>query len=431
MGEREGLVVGDARQLDALLPSGLLVDLTVTSPPYGSTIDYGVQGQIGFGQSPAEFRNDMAGLFQTLYARTADTGSLWLIVDTIKERTPSGIGRMVPLPFELAALAEQVGWILHDVVIWRKDRTLPWSRRGQLRNSFEYLLFFVKTASFQYHLDRIRTTEGLQDWWQRYPERYNPNGAAPTNVWDFPIPKQGSWSDNDIRHQCPLPSGLVRRIIELCSNAGDLVLDPFAGVGTVGAEAIGLGRRFFGVELGANNVEQFYTGVLPEALERYAINDDAARPNPKEFAQRIVNLRHAKLVRSVARSLADSDLRVTAVKAEATVQLPSDDRLTQVGSQTLTFYASPDARHAITSHVEGLVSKAPLSKYGISVRVVAADIGDWSPLPADAGWTEIHLDTRAPTVYRGNGHLPAEGGLVVINLPWHSLAVDLKSLSQD
>lgn len=53
----------------------------------------------------------------------------------------------------------------------------------------------------------------------------------------------------DERHICPLQLGTIERCIRLWSNAGDLVLSPFAGIGSEGHEALRLGRRFVGIEL--------------------------------------------------------------------------------------------------------------------------------------------------------------------------------------
>lgn len=51
------------------------------------------------------------------------------------------------------------------------------------------------------------------------------------------------------RHICPLQIGLIDRAVTLWSNPGDLVFSPFAGIGSEGWSSLGLGRRFYGVEL--------------------------------------------------------------------------------------------------------------------------------------------------------------------------------------
>ena len=55
--------------------------------------------------------------------------------------------------------------------------------------------------------------------------------------------------NDDERHICPLQLGLIERCVRLWSNPGELVLSPFAGIGSEGYEAVRLGRRFWGCEL--------------------------------------------------------------------------------------------------------------------------------------------------------------------------------------
>lgn len=56
-------------------------------------------------------------------------------------------------------------------------------------------------------------------------------------------------SDKDSKHICPMPLEAVERIVRLWSNPGEVVFDPFAGIGSTGYEAIRHGRRFMGIEL--------------------------------------------------------------------------------------------------------------------------------------------------------------------------------------
>ena len=55
--------------------------------------------------------------------------------------------------------------------------------------------------------------------------------------------------EKDERHICPLQLPVIERCVELWSNPGDIVLDPFDGIGSTGYQAIKMGRRHIGIEL--------------------------------------------------------------------------------------------------------------------------------------------------------------------------------------
>lgn len=80
--------------------------------------------------------------------------------------------------------------------------------------------------------------------WKR-ATKDNPNGIRETHV----LKVNKAREEKDERHLCPLQLDVITRAVKLWSNPGDLVLDPFAGVGSVGYEALRLGRRFVGLEL--------------------------------------------------------------------------------------------------------------------------------------------------------------------------------------
>ena len=102
----------------------------------------------------------------------------------------------------------------------------------------------------------------------------------------FMVVAPGSWTDevwDDINrmrtlnttqsqrrkqmHVCPLQLDIVDRIINRYSNPGDLVLDPFGGLGTVALEAIKAGRRGYTIELN-NDYFRDAVGYLKEQEER-------------------------------------------------------------------------------------------------------------------------------------------------------------------
>ena len=63
------------------------------------------------------------------------------------------------------------------------------------------------------------------------------------------LQKKSAREDKDERHICPLQLEVIQRCIELWTNPGDIVLDPFAGIGSVPYVAVTMGRRGIGVEL--------------------------------------------------------------------------------------------------------------------------------------------------------------------------------------
>lgn len=70
-------------------------------------------------------------------------------------------------------------------------------------------------------------------------------GIRETNTLNERVARESA----DERHICPLQLDLIERCVRLWSNPGDLVLSPFAGIGSEGYVSIKLGRRFAGVEL--------------------------------------------------------------------------------------------------------------------------------------------------------------------------------------
>jgi DNA modification methylase len=243
---------GDARELTRLLPAEA-VDCIITSPPYSDLKDYGVSRQMGFGQQwEEEYLKDLERLLGELGRVCRKGGALWIVVDTVKKAR-----RTLLLPWEILERATSVGWCLEDIVIWDKGRSLPWSHVGRFRGVFEYVLLLSKGGLARFELDRVRDTSDLSPYWVRFPERYNPRGKAPSDIWHFPIPVQGSWSSNGIRHFCPFPLAMVARMILLTTPRGGVVLDPFAGTGVVPSVAAFLGRRGLGFDVNGEYVRAF------------------------------------------------------------------------------------------------------------------------------------------------------------------------------
>ena len=158
----------DARDISKLIDNPI-IDVTITSPPYFDMKDYGYTEQIGFGQNYENYLEDLRKVFEGVYACTKNTGSLWVIIDTFRRA-----GSVVPLPFDFANKIAPIGWKLQEIIIWGKDKTVPWAHNGQMRNLFEYILVFSKTDNYKFFIDKVRQYDSLKKWWVKYPERYNP-----------------------------------------------------------------------------------------------------------------------------------------------------------------------------------------------------------------------------------------------------------------
>lgn len=294
----------DARNLKATLADLFdstdgLVDAVITSPPYADMENYGEQdAQVG--QQPYEnFLDDLQDIFRQCYDVTSEHGTLWTITDSFRRD-----GRLVRPPFDLAEDLENLqnrqicpengcdgrlerdrgtgllycdicatevnplpeSWKLSDHIIWNKQRTRPWQQKGKLRNIYEHISMFTKSSEFTYNQDavRIEDIEEFGRWWVDYPERYHPKGKLPNNVWDLPIPKQGQWGPKLNYHPSPFPTGLVERIIKLATDPGDVVLDPFAGVGSTLAVASRLDRKPIGLEINEEYIDYYHDYVLPK-----------------------------------------------------------------------------------------------------------------------------------------------------------------------
>jgi DNA modification methylase len=367
----------DVRKLGQLLDpyspvSDPLISCTITSPPYGNMKNYGHPDQIGWDQPYDEYLVEMRRVFRTLHRHTKMDGSLWVIADTYRDPA----GAMLPLPFDLAEEAAEAGWILRETLIWQKDKTVPWSSGGRMRNAFEYVLLFVKNRKHKYYIDRLRDPTELTKWWVGWPERYNPHGPVPVNVWDIPIPVQGSWKTPALAHACPLPPDLVERLVLISTDEGDVVLDPFAGTGVVIAEASRLGRRGIGTEINQSYVKAFNKMVVPEIQRR---NDhDAVAAKMEEAALRrdqLITLRALKYPKVIQQALANRFPELPQPYAMAAIHQPFNHDALREGNGPLDLQlivAIPGLSKdldAVAQAIKRIEERPPTSKFGIEASV--------------------------------------------------------------
>ena len=363
-----GIHHGDARVLVKRLPAKS-INTTITSPPYFDLKDYGGKQQLGYGQTYDGYLDDLAAIFGEVHRATKARGSLWIIIDSFRRGQ-----EVYPLPFDLASKLRQVGWSLRDIIIWKKERTLPWIHEGKTKKIFEYILVFGKAGeSFRHFPDRLRDHSELRKWWVRYPERYNPSGKALEEIWNFDIPVQGSWGSGELRHYCPLPPALVGRILDLTTNSDDTVLDPFAGSGTVLLEAQLRGRSGVGFELNGHYIRRFKAAKTKQEKVRGSVNGrvNGRISESSSFRALVLKLRLLKFARLLYRKLAESNGRHDAIEHIFVRQLDGRPRSpNKLIAGELTLY-SPSLSNVSTvkEQVASLVGARPLSKFGIEAHV--------------------------------------------------------------
>lgn len=216
-----------------------------------------------------------------------------------KTQTGAGVKPkdLIGIPWMLAFAMRADGWYLRSDIVWHKPNPMPESVLDRPTRAHEFLFLLTKSARYQYDTDAVRTplkatsvARLSQPNLENQAGSERANGGAKTNgtmkAVQFGGRKGGgefgsasrSRSGNDwaqdpaqganLRdvwsiatkpfkgaHFAVMPEALVEPCIKAGSREGDLVLDPFAGSGTVGAVARRLGRDFVGIELNPEYAE--------------------------------------------------------------------------------------------------------------------------------------------------------------------------------
>lgn len=350
----------DARSILTTISAEVKVATTITSPPYYDMKDYDSDNQVGYGQSYNDYLDDLKSIFEGVFQITKEDGTLWIIIDTFKRNN-----QVVTLPFDLSSKLKEIGWLLQDIIIWKKDKTVPWSTNGFMQRKFEYILFFSKSTNYKSNKDSVRVydTSQLKKWWIKYPERYNPKGKALDEIWEFPIPTQGSWGDEYIRHFCPLPQSMVATMIQISSDENDIVLDPFAGSGTVLSQSAYMKRNYLGFELNKSYITMF-ENYLKKTFNKSRKEYELICQNTSQdiFEKRIVDLRSLKyarvLINAIEKKSTYKDFKIF-VNPKGSSN--SKNKLILVEYQIIGIVDEI----IILELIKELVDKPPLSKFGI------------------------------------------------------------------
>ena len=270
------------------------VQCCVTSPPYYGLRDYGVGGQIGLEETPAEFISKLIAVFAEVRRVLRDDGTAWVNMGDSYSRDK----QLMMMPARLAIAMQDDGWYLRQDIIWNKQNPMPESVRDRCTKSHEYIFLLSKKRN--YYFDQQAITEPLtqssvdrlaQAGWEeqqgsdRVPGKTNGAMKAVGGLrskrnsfsretkatagehgqsaqhrpgrddidYDQSRNNRSVWTVATARfkgaHFATFPPDLIRPCILAGSPRGGVILDPFGGAGTTGMVAMQEGRRSLLCEL--------------------------------------------------------------------------------------------------------------------------------------------------------------------------------------
>lgn len=271
------------------------VQVCVTSPPYWGLRDYGHAGQMGLEATPDLYVSGMVALFAEVRRVLRDDGTLWFnlgdsytsggrkerdpgqskihpafegdaFADGLRPDTPLGLKPkdLVGIPWRVAFALQANGWWLRSDIVWSKPNPMPESVTDRPTKAHEYLFLMAKSERYYYNAEAVKETgvyppgveaTGSLSRFGRDEQLVSANAHRGTKI---PITtgfrnRRSVWTITTQpfadAHFAVMPQQLVEPCILAGSKPGDLILDPFAGSGTVGVVALRHGRRFLGLEL--------------------------------------------------------------------------------------------------------------------------------------------------------------------------------------
>lgn len=263
---------GDCCQLIKDLPDES-IHYTIFSPPFSSLYVYSSEiADLGNSSSHEEFFEHFSFLIEELF-RTTKPGRLCSVhcMNLPTSKTKDGYIGIRDFRGEIIRHFTELGWIFHsEVLIWKdpvtamqRTKALGLLHKQIVKDSCmsrmgipDYVCTFRKPGEnpepvagelgeFVGDKSTFKSAGRLSiDIWQKY--------ASP--VWDDinqsnTLNYRIARDQKDERHICALQLDVIERCLQLWSNEGDIVLSPFAGIGSEGYVAIQRKRRFIGFEL--------------------------------------------------------------------------------------------------------------------------------------------------------------------------------------
>ena len=230
------VICGDAFQVLTNLVAGS-VDLLFCDPPYNLTKNFGAEKFKRSAQEEyADWLDSWLGLCVPLLKSTA---SIYICGD-----------------WRSGGAIERVGskyYKLQNRITWEREKGRGAKRNW--KNAAEDIWFFTVSDKFTFNLDAVKQRRRVlapyrangkpKDWSETSDGKFR--DTHPSNIWtDISVPFWSMPENTD--HPTQKPEKLLAKIILASSNEGDLILDPFAGVGTAAVVAKKLGRDCIAIE---------------------------------------------------------------------------------------------------------------------------------------------------------------------------------------
>ncbi len=236
------------------------IHYSIFSPPFSSLYTYSnSERDMGNCKSDEEFLFHMSFLIKELY-RVIKPGRLvsfhCMNLPLMKER--DGVIGLKDFRGQLIKAFQDEGFIYHsEVCIWKNPVTEMQRTKAlgllhkQIRKDStmcrqglpDYVVTMRKPGDNKKMISHTYESFPV-DFWQKY--------ASP--VWmdirqSNTLQRKSARDEKDERHICPLQLQVIQRCLELWTAPGDIVLDPFAGIGSTDYVALRMRRRAIGIEL--------------------------------------------------------------------------------------------------------------------------------------------------------------------------------------
>jgi site-specific DNA-methyltransferase (adenine-specific) len=221
-----------------------VIDLTVTSPPYDDLRNY------------KGFIFPFKDITKELFRITKKGGVVvWVVNDATIDGSETGTSFIHALHFK------EIGFNLHDTMIFRKINPIPQIYRKRYNNEFEFMFVFSKGPVKTHNPLMVNCLHaGLELNGTTYKnfsknEQIREKMAKPVkdkkirgNIWEYVVGKKQE--DQEAKdHPAPFPCGLVRDHIWSWTIPGEIVFDPMCGSGTTARVALEIGRKFIGIDI--------------------------------------------------------------------------------------------------------------------------------------------------------------------------------------